>query len=207
MTISVYLEVGSKKVFACALKWPGWCRSAKTAEEALDELAAYADRYKVVADKAGVRFPKSATDFEVVQRVKGDTTTDFGAPHKVAKADHEPLTKAHAARLAKFVEASWAVFDTVVAGAPASLRKGPRGGGRDRDKIVAHVTEAEKAYAQKMGIPPKERDRRSIAAALGGAVGDVDWKWPPRYAARRVAWHVLDHAWEIEDRSSQRSSS
>jgi hypothetical protein len=26
-------------------------------------------------------------------------------------------------------------------------------------------------------------------------------KWPPRYAARRVAWHALDHAWEIEDRS------
>ena len=26
-------------------------------------------------------------------------------------------------------------------------------------------------------------------------------KWPVRYAARRVAWHALDHAWEIEDRS------
>jgi hypothetical protein len=26
-------------------------------------------------------------------------------------------------------------------------------------------------------------------------------RWPPRYAARRIAWHVLDHAWEIEDRS------
>jgi hypothetical protein len=26
-------------------------------------------------------------------------------------------------------------------------------------------------------------------------------KWPPRYAARRIAWHALDHAWEIEDRS------
>ena len=25
-------------------------------------------------------------------------------------------------------------------------------------------------------------------------------KWPPRYAARRIAWHALDHAWEIEDR-------
>ena len=26
-------------------------------------------------------------------------------------------------------------------------------------------------------------------------------KWNRRYAARRVAWHVLDHAWEIEDRT------
>ncbi len=25
--------------------------------------------------------------------------------------------------------------------------------------------------------------------------------WPPRYAARRMAWHVLDHLWEIEDKS------
>jgi hypothetical protein len=24
--------------------------------------------------------------------------------------------------------------------------------------------------------------------------------WPARYAARRIAWHVLDHAWEMEDR-------
>ena len=26
--------------------------------------------------------------------------------------------------------------------------------------------------------------------------------WSPRYAVRRAAWHVLDHAWEIEDRAS-----
>jgi Lon protease-like protein len=25
--------------------------------------------------------------------------------------------------------------------------------------------------------------------------------WTPRYAAARIAWHALDHAWEIEDRS------
>ena len=30
-------------------------------------------------------------------------------------------------------------------------------------------------------------------------------KWPPRYAARRIAWHVLDHAWEIEDRTDTAS--
>jgi len=26
-------------------------------------------------------------------------------------------------------------------------------------------------------------------------------RWPARYAIRRIAWHVLDHAWEIEDKS------
>jgi hypothetical protein len=24
--------------------------------------------------------------------------------------------------------------------------------------------------------------------------------WPARYAARRIAWHVIDHLWEMEDR-------
>jgi hypothetical protein len=28
--------------------------------------------------------------------------------------------------------------------------------------------------------------------------------WPQPYAARRIAWHVLDHAWEIEDRTDPR---
>jgi hypothetical protein len=200
MRTAVYLEIGTKKVFACALAWPGWARSAKTEDEALEALAAYADRYKAVTDEAGVRFGTRHT-FDIVERVKGDATTDFGAPHKPAKPDGDPLTKANAARLATLVEASWAVFDRVVANAPLALRKGPRGGGRDRDKIVAHVAEAEKAYAQKMGLPPKERDRASITAALRGAVGDVDWAWPPPYVARRIAWHVLDHAWEIEDKS------
>jgi hypothetical protein len=29
-------------------------------------------------------------------------------------------------------------------------------------------------------------------------------RWPPRYAARRIAWHALDHTWEIEDRTEPR---
>jgi hypothetical protein len=196
----VYLEVGAKKVFACAVDWVGWCRSGKTEEEALEALAEYADRYRVVPERAGVQFAKQHT-FKVVERVKGNATTDFGAPGVAPKLDAPPLTKAQAAKLVKLVEATWWVFDRVVKGAPAKLRKGPRGGGRDRDKMVDHVREAEKAYAAKLGLPPKERDREAIAVALQTAVGKGDWKWPPRYAARRIAWHVLDHAWEIEDKS------
>ena len=30
--------------------------------------------------------------------------------------------------------------------------------------------------------------------------------WTQRYAARRIAWHILDHAWEIEDRSEPASA-
>jgi hypothetical protein len=122
MATSVYLELGSKKVFACAVDWPGWARAGKTPDDALDALAEYAARYEPVTVRAGVRFPKSATKFDVVSKVKGDATTDFGAPHKWIAADNDPLTKAQAARLTKLVEASWWTLDRVVKGAPASLQ-------------------------------------------------------------------------------------
>jgi hypothetical protein len=203
MPTPVYLEVGAKKVFACSLDWPGWCRAAKTDDEALHALAAYAERYRPVAEAAGLRLPKSAADtFDVVERLKGDPTTDFGAPGVPAAADGEPLTKAQAGRLATIVEAAWALFDRVAAHAPAELRKGPRGGGRDRDKMVAHVVDAEVAYFRKVGV----RDgRAAFVDALRAArepQPELETRsWPWRYTARRVAWHALDHAWEMEDRS------
>jgi hypothetical protein len=217
MATKVYLEVGSKKVFACALDWPGWARSGKDEEAALANLAAYASRYAPVAAKADARFPKNAGDgFEIVERMRGSGATDFGVLDKPAAADNKPLTKARAQRLAAIVEAAWQVFDAVAARAPAELRKGPRGGGRDRDKIVEHVVGAEVAYARMIGLRFKESDvadaagvarvRGEILAALRSAraaAPDLETKvWPYRYAARRFAWHVLDHAWEMEDRSS-----
>ena len=213
----VYLEVGSKKVFACSLDWPGWCRSGKTEEAALEALGAYAGRYSGVAAAAGVRFPSTAgRSFDVVERVTGSATTDFGVPGRSASADAEPLTAARAKRLASLVEASWTVLAAVAASAPAELRKGPRGGGRDRDKIVAHVATSEFGYARKLGVRHKAPDdplavpdavealRTDVLEALRSArKGEplVENGWLPRYAARRVAWHAIDHAWEIEDRS------
>ena len=203
MATPVYLEVGTKKIFACSLDWPGWARAAKTEEEALDALASYAERYRPVAEAAGVRFPKAAGDsFDVVERVKGDTTTDFGAPHVPAGADATKLTKAQAQRLAGLVEASWTVFDRVVSASPAELRKGPRGGGRDRDKMVAHVMDAERAYFRKVGVKDgRDAFLDALRAARDPQPELSTRSWPWRYAARRVAWHVLDHAWEMEDRS------
>lgn len=203
--VSVYLEVAAKRVFACAVDWPGWCRSGKTEELALDALGRYAPRYAVVAAEAGVRFPKSAGDrFDVVERVRGDATTEFGAPGVVANVDLQPVTKVQAARQTALVQAAWSVFDKVVASAPAELRKGPRGGGRDRDKIVQHVVDAEVAYTRKLGIrkPPSLRDALvEVLAAPSDGKPLTEKGWPSRYGARRVAWHALDHAWEIEDRS------
>lgn len=198
MTTPVYLEVGAKKVFACAVDWPGWCRSGKDEGAALEALAAYAPRYAVVAEEAGVRFPKRHT-FEVVGRRKGSGTTDFGAPGAVGDDDHEPLTKPKAERLATLVEAAWQVLDRVAAGAPATLRKGPRGGGRDRDEIVAHVRDTEEPYGRKMGVKGASRD--DLLRVIRAAEPVTGTAWPVRYAARRLAWHALDHAWEIEDKS------
>ena len=214
---AVCLESGTRRVFAAALDWPGWCRSGKDAERALESLAAAAPRYAVVAAAAGVPLPPGeAAAFEVVERLPGSTTTDFGAPDAVAARDRVPLTAADADRIAALVAASWVVLDRVVDTAPAELRKGPRGGGRDRDAIVAHVLGAEVSYARALGVrlsSPAPTDlaavsaeRSAIIAALRAAParGPVGAKgWPPRYAARRIAWHVLDHAWEIEDRSEQ----
>lgn len=195
--MNVYVEIGTKKLFACAVDWPGWCRSAKTEEAALEALAAYADRYRDVADEAGVRFP-ARVNFEVVERLDGDATTDFGAPGRVPDLDRIDLTAAQGKRLAALVDAAWTCFDRTVARAPAELRKGPRGGGRDTSAIVDHVLEAERSYARQLGLKGARTDLRSdILDAIRRGQGE---RWPARYGARRIAWHVLDHQWEIEDR-------
>lgn len=228
--IPVVLEVGQKKVFAAAVDWPGWCRWAKTEEAALTALAGAAARYAKVVSLAGLSLPAGAGDaakFTVVERVPGNATTDFGAPGVPAKIDDDRLTPAKAKRMASLVGAAWNYLDSVAAQAPAELRKGPRGGGRNRDKMLAHELDAAQTYAGKLGIrPPKAAlgDAQAIAEFRAGVLevlgrqwsgpaessgdahessGEAPGKklWPPRYAARRFAWHTLDHAWEMEDRS------
>jgi hypothetical protein len=214
--LAVYLEVGQKRVFACALDWPGWCRAGKTEDAALDALVASAPRYALVAQEAGLAFADMPRDaLHVVERLEGSaSSTDFGVPGAILASDREPWREAEAARQIALVRAAWVVFARVAAAAPAELRKGPRGGGRDRDQIMDHVLGAEVAYARKLGIKhrqPARDDAPAIATlrddivAVLRAPSDgtplVPKGWPPRYAARRIAWHVLDHAWEMEDRS------
>jgi hypothetical protein len=212
---AVVVEVGARRVFASAVAWPGWCRSGRDEALALAALAGAAPRYAPVAQQAGYAFPGAPEDgFEVLERLPGTATTDFGAPGAIAEHDHRGETAEEAARLSALVAAAWQVFDAVAAHAPAALRKGPRGGGRGRGALVRHVLDAEASYARKLGIrnaPPAPDDRAAVDA-LRNALLEVlrrpadgapptERGWPPRYAARRIAWHVLDHAWEIEDRS------
>ncbi|MGO9962514.1 MAG: hypothetical protein ACLPUG_03665 [Acidimicrobiales bacterium] len=207
MRIRVVVEAGARRVFASALDWPGWCRPGRSEQQALEVLAAYAGRYGEVLRGAGLPFELGSAEFEVVERAAGNVTTDVGAPAVVAAAETEPLDGTGAARIASLVASCWPFLDRVALSAPAVLRKGPRGGGRDRDEIVDHVAAAEISYARKLGIrlgADRAATRAAIVEVLAAACDGrpVDAKgWPPRYAARRIAWHVLDHAWEIEDRS------
>jgi hypothetical protein len=209
VAVKVYLEVGKKKVFAASLAWPGWARSGKDEESALDALASYAPRYAIIASAAELKFPASASAFEVVERIPGDGATEFGVLGKLASTDTEVPTAREVTKLVALVSASWQVFDEVSAISPEELRKGPRGGGRDRDKMITHVIESEAAYARHLGVkhrPPALGDTEAIAALrediLGALRSREGGKWPVRYAARRIAWHVLDHLWEMEDRST-----
>jgi hypothetical protein len=224
--IDVYFEVGKKRTFAGAIDWPGWCRSGRDEKSALQALLDYAPRYARVlrASRLGFRAPADASAFAVVERLSGDTTTDFGAPGVAPSGDTRPVDDAELRRLQALLRACWRTFDASVRAATGKeLRKGPRGGGRELGGVVEHVLGAEAGYLSQLGwkLPRGVADdpdkalsetRKAIldalaAAARGAARGGVPVRgprggvrWTPRYFVRRSAWHVLDHAWEIEDR-------
>ena len=78
----MYLEVGARRVFAGALDWPGWCRSGRDEESAVGALVEYAPRYARGVKRAagGFTAPKDPSALRVMERLKGNATTDFGAP-------------------------------------------------------------------------------------------------------------------------------
>ena len=197
--LRVYLEEGKRTTFAVALEWPGWCRPGKGDQAALEALEDYRARYLEVI--AGSELPEQ---IEVVGRVTGNSTTDFGAPDAIGPWDDSPLEAHEMRRQAAVLAACWSYFDATAAAAPAELRKGPRGGGRDTAEIISHVREAERAYSSKLGrrLPRNTswaEQRSAITQSLLSRAEDA--KWPPEYAIRRIACHVLDHAWEIQDKS------
>lgn len=209
MPVDVVVERGTRRSFAIAIDWPGWARSATSRDDALVVLDEYRARYADVLARASLKTPAGA--LRVVAVVDGDATTDFGAPGAIADADHRTLRASERARQAAILEACWSRFDEV-ASHRLELRSGPRGGGRDLAKVRLHVTDAEVAYARGLGLRVAatngERDavralrERVLGVLAGDVVPDREPKWPLRYAARRLAWHVTDHLFEIEDRAT-----
>ena len=211
--VDIYLELGGKKAVAWSLEWPGWCRISKSEEAAIQALLDTEARYRVIAERAGLVFEPG--NFTVLERLLGDGNTDWGVPSVSAPAETRPIDAATAQRRVALLRAAWDILEEVVATAPAELRKGPRGGGRERDEVRRHVIEVERVYARKIGVRHKPFDvnnldalramREEIAAVLSQPSNGeslVAGGWNTSYVTRRIAWHVTDHIWEIQDRSS-----
>lgn len=218
----VYLEIGVKKTIAGAVEWPGWTRIAQDEASALQALVDYGPRYAAAMKLDRIDFtpPESVEALKVVERLKGGTATDFGVPEQAPAADERPIDEAELARLQRITEASWMALDTAILAAQGKeLRKGPRGGGREVEQIQRHVVESAAGYLRrlvyKLDLPEGEslanqqaRVRLAVIEALAlSAHGEVPAQgprggkvWSGRYFTRRSVWHILDHAWEIEDR-------
>ena len=214
--VRVMLEQGKKKrVVACAFDWPGWDRSARIGHDVLAVLDAYRPRYAKVAELAGFGAEFGATgELEVVERLDGIGMTDFyGVSGRAAAPEYDPMTEAECERKIALLRACWSTFDDVAARVSPELRKGPRGGGREKDQIIRHVNGAEiDEFAPKVGvkvplatIDDPEALRAYRAAVIAGirdhhARGEPARSWALQFLIRRCAWHMLDHAWEMEDR-------
>lgn len=220
--IPVYLEVGNRRTFASAVDWPGWCRSGQDETTALEALLSYGPRYGRVIETIhpDMELAGSSSDLVITERLTGNSTTDFGAPGAIPMADANEIDQGELDRLAALLGACWQAFDRAVADADGKpLRKGPRGGGRDLTGIIQHVADSNKAYLARLAWKPTTYPEantlsqvnqmldESQAAVAAAVAGDLPRKgprggrlWVPRYFVRRVAWHMLDHAWEIEDR-------
>jgi hypothetical protein len=209
----VTIERGAKRVFAGTNAWPGWCRGGRTEEAALEALLTYAPRYAKAMGRRRLGYvaPTDIGRFRVVERLTGNATTDFGAPGVAPRSDDRPVDEEEARRFAAIMRACWSALDrAAVAADGLVLRTGPRGGGRQLTAILEHVANAEVAYLSKLGARPSGGDARAtiLAVFASRARGEPPERtprsgvlWSPRYFMRRAAWHELDHAWEIEDRS------
>ena len=214
--LRVTLEIGpkGKQVAAVAPDWPGLERGAKTGEAALARLHSYLPRYAPVAKLAGMEAEFAAlSTLEVVEHYAGTGSTDFwGISFAFSSLDRQDLSRAELERQLTLLQACWALFDDVRGRVSAQMRKGPRGGGRDRDQIVGHTLRVEQDWAQKVGVPtqdgallseegrPSHRDAYCNAIRALHSQNKMARTWPLRYLIRHTAFHTLDHAWEMEDK-------
>ena len=215
-TMRVMLEIGpkGKKVVAVAPDWPGLARGAKTGEDAVARLCAYRPRYAPVAALAGMAGEFAAiTTMDVVERYPGTGSTDFwGISFAFSDIDRQAVSSEELDRELRLMRACWAFFDDVRSRVSAELRKGPRGGGRDRDRIVRHTLGAELDWAKKLEVRAPldailtdgglkaHRDAYCDAIRELHTQGKLARTWPLRYLIRHTAFHTLDHTWEMEDR-------
>jgi hypothetical protein len=221
--VEIALESVKRKTFAIVYAWPGWARGGRDEASALGTLVEYGPRYAAVLKSTAYAFtpPEDLEAYKVIERLEGNSTTAFGAPAMPIRGDDKPVSEGEWVRFRVMLQASWEVFDRSLSATKGKeLRKGPRGGGRDQVKMLEHVIMADESYLAKLGWKFDKLDdlspgdqlahiRHSILDGLQASIrGDIPSKgprggsrWTPRFFVRRVIWHILDHAWEIEDRT------
>jgi hypothetical protein len=220
--LRVILEIGKKRrVVAGAMDWPGLDRWGTSEDDALDKLSSYRPRYAGVAERAGMTSAfAQARDLDVVERVPGSSSTDFwGIAHVPSQIEGEVLSPADLQRRLDLLRACWAYFDDVAARVSPELRPGSRSGGRSRDQIVRHVYGTEPVnFSRKVGVRTPldvvltpdglamHRQEYLDAIRAYNAEGKPARTWPIQFLVRRTAHHVMDHAWELEDRGLGASS-
>lgn len=219
MAVRVVLERGpkAKKAVAFAVDWPGWSRGAKTADHALETLAAYRERYRPVAVRARLgRAFDDAGPLDVIEDRVGTGSVDFwGISFSPCSLEQEPIQAAELERKLTLLQACWACFDDVAARVSPEMRLGPRGGGRDRDTIIAHTIRVESEdFARKVGLVVPERGAlepgalapyrstylEAMRAYQRGEVKRPMRSWTLAFLVRHSAYHTMDHAWEMEDK-------
>jgi hypothetical protein len=214
--LRLILELGKKrKVVAGAMDWPGLDRWGTSEDNALDKLLSYVPRYESVAERAGMASAFArAREVDVVERVPGSSSTDFwGIAHVPSQIEAEVLSEADLERRLGLLRATWAYFDDVAARVSYELRPGSRSGGRSRDQIIRHVYANEpEQFTRKVEVrTPREvvltpdgrathRQETLDAIRAYNAEGKTARTWPIQFLVRRIAHHVMDHAWEMEDR-------
>jgi hypothetical protein len=213
----VTLEIGpkGKKVVAVAPDWPGLERGAKTGEDAIERLRSYIPRYSQVAKLAEMDAEfGTIKNFAVVEQYPGTGSTDFwGISFAFSSIDRQAMSGDELERELTLMQACWAFFDNVRRRVSVEMRKGPRGGGRDRDHIVRHVFANEQDWGKGIGVLTPD-DAMLTAKGLKAhrdayCHGIRDYhsqdklagKWPLRFLIRHTAFHTLDHAWEMEDKN------
>jgi hypothetical protein len=220
--LRVAIEIGpkGKQVAAVAPDWPGLERGAKTEDAAIARLQSYLPRYAPVAKLAGLdgEFAASTT-VDIVEQYPGTGSTDFwGISFAFSSIDKQAVSSEELEHELTLMRACWSFFDAVRFRVSAELRKGPRGGGRDRDHIVRHTLAAERDWAKGLGLHTLDdvpltddvlsahRDAYCSAIRAFHSEGKMARKWPLRYLIRHTAYHTLDHAWEMEDKDLTRPS-
>jgi hypothetical protein len=219
MPVRTVIERGpkGKRAVAFSLDWQGWSRGAKTPEAALETLEAYRERYRPVAGLAGLATEfDAAGPLDIVEDRVGPGSTDFwGISFAPSSTEQGPLTTAELDRGITILQACWAFFDGVAGRVSPEMRKGPRGGGRDRNRIIRHTIRTESEdFAKQVGLRIEEeaalspeglRQHREtyVAAIRAYNAGKVEKRmrsWTLPFLIRHSAFHTLDHAWEMEDK-------